>query len=225
MKIKYNLLRYHLTDKHEYWAQVYSNGTMDKDMFIDSILQRRTSFSRPELIAFFNLFEESVIKAVTDGYTLALPLFSTSLSISGLFRAHDDLFDHRRHELKLNLHKGPLFRNATESIRLEKSHRDLPYPYIKQIKATDNTIQVYGCNLKIIGDNPACGLWFVCESRQATKLPNIFENKPKRLIASIPSTITPGKYNIKVVTQWTTSGATLKNPRESQPMTHHHRPQ
>jgi hypothetical protein len=73
-------------------------------------------------------------------------------------------------------------------------------------------IEVRGYNLRIEGDNPSCGLWFVDENGNETRAETIIENKPSRLLAMIPN-LTTAAYQIKVVSQFTGGGTLLKTPK------------
>jgi hypothetical protein len=73
-------------------------------------------------------------------------------------------------------------------------------------------VEVRGYNLKIDGDSPACGLWFIDQNGAETKAEVIVENKPSRIIALIPD-LPAGSYQVKVVTQFMGSAKLLKTPR------------
>jgi len=72
--------------------------------------------------------------------------------------------------------------------------------------------ELRGYNLKIDGDNPSCGLWFVAADGQETKAATIIENKPSKIIAMIPA-LTAGSYQVKVATQFSGGGKFLLSPK------------
>jgi hypothetical protein len=83
---------------------------------------------------------------------------------------------------------------------------------VNEILTVGGVIEVRGYNLKIEGDDPACGLWFIPENGIETKAAVMIENKPARIIAMIPQ-IRHGQCQVKVVTQYTGGGTFLKMPK------------
>ena len=73
-------------------------------------------------------------------------------------------------------------------------------------------VEVRGYNLKIEGDDPTCGLWFIDDAGNEHKTVYIIENKPARIIAMIPN-LDNGNYRIKVVTQFSVGGRFLRTPK------------
>ena len=68
-----------------------------------------------------------------------------------------------------------------------------------------------GINIKIVGENADCGLWFVPASGDAVKAQIIVQNKPSTIIAMIPN-LSAESYSLKVMTQYT-GGKPLKEPK------------
>ena len=83
---------------------------------------------------------------------------------------------------------------------------------INELLTAAGVVEVRGYNLKIDGDEPACGLWFVADNGQETQATVVIENKPSKIIAMIPD-LTDGNYQIKVTTQFTGGGTFLKIPK------------
>ena len=73
-------------------------------------------------------------------------------------------------------------------------------------------VEVRGYNLKIEGDSPSCGLWFVGGDGKETKATVMAENKPSKIIALIPE-LTSGIYQVKVATQFSGGGKPLLAPK------------
>jgi hypothetical protein len=76
-------------------------------------------------------------------------------------------------------------------------------------------VEVYGRGLKIEGDDPACGLWFVDETGKEYKAGNFVGergNSPSSLYAMIPD-LSDGQYSVKVTTQYATGNKPLKEPK------------
>ena len=224
MVLKYSLVENVLTERpDDLSAQTHSMGSLDREAIMTRMLQKGTLLTRTDIVAVLNNFEETIADALLNGYTVNLPLFNTSFSISGVFESAMDSFDGNRHKLNINLTKGILLRNAEKNVKLEKTAARAPQPTIQEVRdsvsgvvnerlTASGVVELRGYNLRIDGDNPACGLWFVDENGTETKATVIVENKPSRIMAMIPA-LNAGSYQVKVVTQYTGSAALLKTPK------------
>jgi len=221
--LKYSLTRNLLTDSaDDYTAKTQSLGSYDKEAIITNMLRRGSLLTRTDIVAVLNGFEESIADIIHDGGTVNTPLFNTSFSISGKFEGGVDNFDRKRHKVNVNLNKGILIRNAEAKVIPEKTgaiaNRLQILEVVDSVSGKMNeqltpggVLKIWGDNIKIIGDNPDCGLYFVPESGETVKAQVIAQNKPLSLIIAIPS-LNAGTYTIKLVTQFT-NGHLLKLPR------------
>ncbi len=222
--LKYSLVENQLTERpDDYSAQTHPMGSFDKEAIITRMLNRGTSLTRTDILAVINSLEETVAEVLSEGCNINLPLFNTSFSISGVFESPLDNFDGNRHKLNLNLTKGILLREVEKRVKPEKSNSVSPQPQIQEVKdsvsgkvneslTAGGVIEIRGYNLKIEGDDPSCGLWFVTNDGNETKAEIIIENKPSKIIAMIPN-IPNGSYQVKVVTQFAYSSKLLKIPK------------
>lgn len=223
--LKYSLTENLLTDRPDDWsAQTHAVGSLDKEAVITRMLNRGTLLTRTDIVAVLNALEETATEAVSEGYTLNLPLLNTSFSISGVFDGPLDTFDGNRHRLHVNLAKSSVLREAENSVKLEKTNAVAPMPQIQEVKDSvsgalneeltpGGVIEVRGHNLKIEGIDPAVGLWFVNGNGEEIKAEVMIENKPSRIIAMIPSLSIGQTYHLKLATQYAGGGKLLKTPR------------
>ena len=222
--LKYSLTENLLTDRpDDYSAQTHAVTSLDKEAVIARILNKGTTLTKTDVLAVFNGIEEAITEALLEGNTINLPLFNTSFSISGVFESPLDSFDGNRHKLNINVTKGVLLREAEKSVKFEKTNTAVPLPQIQEVKDSisgavnetltpNGVVEVRGYNLKIDGDEPTCGLWFVADNGSEIKADVLIENKPSKIIAMIPA-LTAGTYQVKVVTQHTGSGTLLRTPK------------
>jgi len=162
--LKYSLTENLLTERNDdFSAQTYSVASLDKEAIIARILKKGTTLTRTDVLAVLNAFEETVADALLQGYSMTLPLFNTSFSISGVFESALDTFDGNRHKLNINLTKGILLRNAERNVKFEKTNTPAPLPQIQEVKdsvsqtvnerlTARGVVEVRGYNLKIDGD-------------------------------------------------------------------------
>jgi hypothetical protein len=223
--LKYSLLENLLTDRQDdYLAQTHSMATFDKEAVITRMLNRGTLLTRTDILAVLNGFEETVAELLIAGNSLALPLFNTSFSISGVFENPSDTFDNNRHKLNINLTKGAFLRKVEKKVKFEKTTAVIPLPQIKEVKDSmsgsvnekltpKGVIELRGYNLKIEGDDPTCGVWFIAANGTETKAELLIENKPSKIIAMMPA-LPAGNYQIKVATRYAIGGKSLKTPKQ-----------
>lgn len=220
--LKYALIENPLTGRpNDYSAQVYATKTVDKERFIELLLRKGTLMTRTDLVAAMSLIEDTVVEILEDGGCFNLPLFNTSFTISGIFDGPADLFDERRHKLNIKINKGVLLREAEKRLKKEKTEAVPSRPVILAVKdcltgktnevlASESLIEVWGYNIKIVGDEPECGLWFVSEDGAEEKASMLIDNKPSLLRAFVPL-LASGTYRLKVVTRYTRTGRRIVN--------------
>lgn len=222
--LKYSLLENTLINRRgDYLARTKVSKRYDKDQFIQRLVGKGTLVTETDAVAALNIIENTIIEIIQEGGTLNLPLFNTSFSIGGVFNSPLDSFDPLRHKLNVNLQKGTLLREAEKQVALKKTNTIIPLPAIVEVRDTisgkvnsiltpGGIIEIRGYNIKIVGDDPACGLWFV-GNETIIKAEILAVNKPSVLIATIPL-LPKGDYQLKVVTQYARS-AKLKGVREA----------
>jgi len=221
--LQYSLTENLLTGRADnFTAQTQTTGSFDKEAIITEMLFRGSLLTRTDILAVLNGFEETITKIIHDGGTVNTPLFNTSFSISGVFEGALDTFDGNRHKLNVNLTKGILLRDIESQVAFEKTGTVVPQPTILEVKDSvsgkvneqltpGGVVELMGVNIKIVGENADCGLWFVPASGEAVKAQVIVQNKPSTIIAMIPK-LSAESYSLKVMTQYT-GGKPLKEPR------------
>ena len=225
MVLKYGIVENNLTENPgEFTAIAYPVASLDMDAIIARMLARGSTITKQDILAVMSAFEDTVIEAHEDGFTVTLRLFNTSFSISGVYEGVNDVFDGNRHKVNLNLTKGVSLRNVEKRVKLEKTNVILPQPQIQEVKdivskttnerlTSKGAVEVRGYNLKLEGDDPACGLWFVGANGQEIKAVDFIDNKPSRITALIP-VLTPGLWQLKLATQYIGGGdRLLKKPK------------
>jgi hypothetical protein len=75
-------------------------------------------------------------------------------------------------------------------------------------------VHILGHKIKVEGDDPACGVWFVNQADNSrTKITeHLAVNRTSELVGVIPP-LTAGTYRLEVVTQFSSGSFVLKDPR------------
>ncbi|MDR2126390.1 MAG: DUF4469 domain-containing protein [Prevotellaceae bacterium] len=221
--LDYSLHENLLTDrKDDYTAQTHPKVSYNREQFIDLMLQRGTLMTKTDALAVLNNIEETAAYIIQNGGTLNLPLLNTGFSITGIFDGSTDVFDPHRHHLHVNISKGTLLRSLEQEVKLTKVNVSSPQPQILEVKdsvsgkidevlTAGGAVEIDGVNIKISGENPACGLYFVNENGTETKAVTLIYNKPSSVLALIPQ-LPSGNYHVKIVTQYSV-GKDLKDPK------------
>lgn len=210
-------------DPNDKLAQLEGVKSFSKEQVIERILNRGNTMTKTDLLASWNTIEEEIGFITAEGNTVNTPLFNTSLSISGVFVNGDDSFDPRRHTLKVNVTAGTALKEAAAKIKLTKVQGNSAIPWITGVRdtlsAADDTsgslkagsvIELTGARLKFDATDAEQGVFFVANGAE-TRCAQIVENKPTRILAVLPATVTAGEYTVEVRSRY--SGASGKETK------------
>ncbi|GHV61294.1 hypothetical protein FACS1894195_1610 [Bacteroidia bacterium] len=222
--LDYSLHENLLTERtDDFAAQPHVKNSYKRDQLIELMLSRGTLVTKTDIVAVLNNLEETVDYIVRNGGTVNLPLFDTGFSIGGVFDSAMDSFDPLRHKLHVTIRKSSVLRTAEKEVKLTKTNSAPPLPTVLEVKdcvsgAVDTTltsggaVEINGINIKVAGENPDNGLYFVAIDGTVAKAVTIVTNKPATLIALVP-VLAAGGYRVKIVTQFNNSAVGLKSSR------------
>ena len=211
--MKYYLIENKLTDETNYSARVLTERTINQDELIDKMLSKRNLVSKTDIVAVLNSYYEEIIESIEDGDNINLPLLNIGYSISGVFDTEEDGFNPETHKLHVNLNSGKLINEIKDDIPLQKVTAPITNTVINNLKdittATTNTtlsanglFELNGLRLKVAGDLPEVGLYFVAEDGTETKVSYLAQNSYKKIIGQAPA-LAAGNYRVRIKTQAT----------------------
>lgn len=196
----------------------------DEDLYNDA-LSIGAGLTKSDITSVMEAYKTVLAKRIAEGYNINTDLISLHLSIQGVFSSRDDTVDGVHRTVHLNIHPGALLRDAVKQIKTRKL--DVTAPSIAITEVTDTktgslndrltvnqVVKITGVKIKIAGDDPTIGLYFVPNNRNPpikVDPSTVVENNPKKILAMIPS-LPSGKYQIRVITQFNGSGTFLKKP-------------
>lgn len=223
--MKYYLKENQLTEENNYAARVLTEESHDLDAIIRLMLEKRNVVSKTDITAVFTAFFQIVEECIQRGENINLPIFNLGYSITGVFDEDTDVFDPEKHHVNVNLTNGTQVKKAIEQVKLTKVDSVQTDPVInsfidiatqsKNDKLSKNSLfEVHGKRLKIAGEDPGIGLFFVAEDGTETKVSLIAENGQKKLIGQSPD-LPAGKYRVRVKTQSTFGAYTTKGIKET----------
>ena len=223
---KYSLRDNPLTeDPNDKLAALEDVKSVTKEEIIDRILKRGNTMTKTDLLAAINAYEEECAIITEEGNAINTPLFNTSLAIQGKFENGDDVFDPKRHTLKVNATAGTMLREAAGKIRLTKVQGTTSAPWISGVRDTladaedrsgnlkaGSVIEITGARLKFDNADSEQGVFLVGESGEI-RCTQVVDNKPAKVLFVLPKDTAAGSYTLEVRTKNTgnkTDGKTLK---------------
>ncbi|MDR0491469.1 MAG: DUF4469 domain-containing protein [Oscillospiraceae bacterium] len=164
---------------------------------------------------------------ICDGYAVSNDYYTLYPHISGHFESPHDTVDHEKHKVSVRFSARKQLRDIQKKTTIEiigvadtngfidylidhEEHDARHNSYVP-----GNMIAIYGSKIKITGDDPANGVYFVPidDPSQAVKMTRLGENNPKKITGIAPDT--QHAYNrIEIRTQFNGSNNSfLKEPR------------
>jgi hypothetical protein len=213
-------------DPDDFYAKVISERTLDIDDICNSAVGRGNAPTTKEAMKInVELFFKEMCYLLKDGFAVNLGYFIVTLCIKGIFKGIKDRFDTMRHSVYFLFTQGEILRREASEVEVEITGVgetgilivavvDVKTGSVNDQITPDRNLRIKGSKLKLAGDNPNVGVYFVNETTgEIIKVEDdeIVDNKPSELMVVVPR-LASGLYNVKVVTQFTNS-VLLKEPR------------
>lgn len=175
-----------------------------------------------------DLFMKEVGYNLCDGFSInADGWFTASPHIKGVFDSPTEKFNPEKHRIGFEFHQGSVLRKELEGVTVEilgVADSSLSVAQVTDVKTGSindrltpgRNLRIGGVKLKVAGDNPANGVWFVnMNTQERTRVDDtdVVSNMPSELMIIIPE-LTAGAYLLEVVTQFGSNAKQLlKEPR------------
>ena len=211
----------------KYLARTDNEATLSIEQVCAS-LKKRGGFkgNYKEVIDHVRHFFDEVAYQLADGYCVNMKYFSVYPNINGTFNSEKDAHDNKQNPVDFRFRILLPLRDLARDIKVEITGLADGNAYIDEFIDRDeesvNGIYVpgdmfciYGNKIKIAGDNPDCGVYFVPvdDPSKAVKVKRIGENEASMITGIAPDT----QYllnRIEIRTQYANSKTTfLKKPR------------
>ncbi|MHB9292621.1 hypothetical protein Holit_01722 [Hollandina sp. SP2] len=224
--LEYTLEDNELTEKPgDFRAQVINVISHTQNDIVDRVLKIGAGLTRSDVLSVLEAEKQVIGDIIAEGGAVNTELFNAFPSISGVFDTPDEAFDHAKHKIKINLHPGVVLRSAVSQVKPKRvaavvtgtvitSVTDLKTSSVNGTLTPGRDAKLAGAKLKIAGDKPDVGLYFVpADGGAGIKVDSsdLVVNNPSEVIAVIPA-LSAGTYRIRIVTQFS-SGKHLKTPR------------
>ena len=211
-----------LTEKKgDYMGKVAITGSLRNADIARRIVEKRTEY-RPETIQnILDLADEEKIIALTEGKSCVDGVGQLLLRVSGSFDGEQAPFDPEKHSLDVSFTRGKTLRErlakvtvatraASGSMVVNSVFDPMSGETNGRITPASNLI-ISGVNIKIEGDDPACGVLLTPAEGEPVKPRLVTHNNPSELTILLPD-MAEGEYTLSVTTQYG-RGTALKQPR------------
>jgi hypothetical protein len=170
------------------------------------------------------LFHKEMAYRLCDGFSVNTGWYNASTHIKGVFTSITEVFNPEKHTVAVEFRQGVELRKELAMVSvaiLGKADSgffiaelaDLWTGSVNDLLTPGRNARITGGKLKIEGDDPACGVYFVNQadgSRTKVDAADIVENVNAHLLIIVPALAT-GTYRLEVTTQYTGGGGRLLN--------------
>ena len=171
------------------------------------------------------LFLKEMAYQLCDGYSVNTGYFTAGTQIRGVFDGPTETFNSQKHNILFQFNQGEKLRAEIPNIEINilgvadassiiLQVKDVKSGTVNDLLTPGRNLKIAGNKIKVAGDNPANGIYFVntaTEARIQVETNDVVVNNPSEIIVMIPA-LTAGTYTLEVVTQFASS-TILKEPR------------
>jgi hypothetical protein len=209
---------------NDYIAKVYSERSLGiKDICESAVSRGGADISSSSMEHAVNLFLKEMGYQLCDGFSINTGWFTASVLIRGVFDSPAETFNPEKHTVLFEFRQGATLRKELENVTVEilgvaetgamiVQVVDVKTGSVNDLLTPNRNLKIAGDKLKIIGDNPANGVYFIDEQegRIQVEASDIVINNPSELIIVIPA-LSAGTYRLEVTTQYVGSGSKVLN--------------
>jgi hypothetical protein len=229
-KLKVNVELYDLlitSRKSDRTGRVISTGSQGIDDLIAIAVERRTDLNAVTLKASYLILKEIALEGVRNAKQVEFGLTHNRLGVGGVFVGDHAGWDSEKNSLFLHAIPTLETRNALKDIDVEvlgmassglyvNTLTDVSSGKVNEHLTPGGGVNLTGVKIKIAGTAPGVGI-FLTEINTGTETPippeSILINDPSKITFIVPAGLPTGDYRLSITTQFSTSKATLKDPR------------
>ncbi|MDR2097337.1 MAG: DUF4469 domain-containing protein [Spirochaetaceae bacterium] len=191
-------------------------------------LKNRGGFtgSYNDLVEHVRQFFDEAAYQLCDGFAVNTGYFSVHPNVGGTFDKAIEGHDAQKHPVTFRFRTLASLRSLAERIVVEvegladvqgyiDEFIDITTESVNETLTSGGMFNISGHKIKIAGDNPEVGVYFVPEANPAGRVKvsgHLAENTASKLIGVIPA-LGAGNWKVEVKTQFTVGGTFLKEPR------------
>jgi hypothetical protein len=228
-RVKANLYDNVLTDDpNDFVARVISERTLSTSDICKSAVTRGGAATSAESMEHnVTLFLKEMAYQLSDGYSVNTGYFTANTLIKGVFNSPTESFNTAKHSIIFQFNQGDTLRKGLPAIQVDiqgvadsslwvEQVTDVKTGSVNDLLTPNRNLRIKGYKLKLVGDKPEVGVYFVNEATAArTKVDptDVVTNNPSELVIVTPE-LAAGRYTLEVSNQYA-GAATLKEARTS----------
>ena len=171
-------------------------------------------------------FYEETAYQLCDGYAVNTGYYTVYPNIEGTFDSVYDKHDKKKNPVGFRFKTNKRLRSLADRVKVEiaglsdcnafiEKYVDNDEDTVNGLLIPGNLFSIYGNKIKIAGDDPDCGVFFVSDNEpiRTVRVKRVSENSGSKISGMVPDTI-DFKSRIEIRTQYTGSTTIfLKKPR------------
>ena len=212
-------------DPSDYTAVPDLNGTYNVRSLVEALQAEGMEIQAETAVDIITRFNRKAAEMTTSGYSVNTGLVVMQPRIRGKFTSQT--FDPQKHKVYISVRQGVAMRKAIAdaTVEIQGEQESKMTIYLVEDLSTDTptnaltkgkNARILGAMLKIDGEDPSVGVTFThTATKTATRIDrkDVVRNKPSELVILVPDTLTAGKYQVSVTTQFSGGSKPLKAPR------------
>ena len=215
-------------DPNDFMARVQSERSLNiKDICKSATTRGGADISAAAMEHAVNLWLKEMAYNLCDGFSVNTGWFTASANIKGVFNSPTEKFNPKKHSILFVFNQGSQLRKEIETVTVDivgvadlglfiGQVTDVKTGSVNDLITTNRNLRITGGKLKIAGDNPANGVYFINQTtQQRTKVEasDIVTNMPSEVMVVIPDLLV-GTYQLELTTQYGGNSKNfLKEPR------------
>jgi hypothetical protein len=215
-------------DPDDYVIRAISERTLGvREICVSAVTRGGADISAAAMEHAVLLFLTEMGYLLCDGFTINVEWFTAGPLVKGVANSPKEQYNKEKHTLVFEFHQGSLLRKEIENVTVEilgvadtgafiEQALDVKSGSVNDLLTPNRPLKIAGYKIKVAGDNPANGIFFVNQSTgERTKVDDsdIVTNNPSELIVVIPD-LSAGTYQLEVITQYSI-GVVLKESRSA----------
>ena len=214
---------------NDYIARTVSERSLNVKQICESAANRGgADVSAAAMQHATELFLKEMAYQLCDGYSVNTGYFMASAQIRGVFDSPAETYNPEKHSIIFQFNQGDKLRAEIPTIEVNilgiadafstiLQVTDVKCGSVNDLLTPARNLKIIGNKIKIAGDNPANGIFFVdtaTEQRTVVDPTDVVVNNPSELIVVIPA-LADGTYRLEVVSQFSGGNVLLKEPRKA----------
>lgn len=223
-----DLYRNQLTERSgDHIARLRLTGTMYNSHIADEIVRERTEYRKETIVNIMDLADQKKAEALTRGMSVNDGLGQFLPTVRGSFEGENATYDDTEHALSVAFIMSKKVRDMLKKVKVVTNGLATTGPVINQVidstmgKKSERLTQrgpivVKGSNIKVMGDDPRNGLFFIPADGEGApvRVSLLIHNDPSEITCMLPGGLQDGKeYRLKVTTQFSSGNRLIKDPR------------